>query len=490
MPGTGWANLLVPLFRCYQSTHDVFFQSDQFWTSSYYLGMGTLALGVVACWQVRNRRVGLLAITTGLTLVLALGDQGFLYAWLRKIIPEMSFMRFPIKFVVLTSFCVPLLADFAVGYRRHQAILHNWSGYAAYLIVATILAVIVAIIIWFDYRFPLFPNMGYWPGTWRNGLSRILFLGAILGIVWLLQKPTNTRLTWLASVALLISIFLDGLTHAPRQNPTVPRTAFDPGLVKLSPHPRLGESRAMISPSANRVLFQTTTSDTLNDYICRRLSLFSNCNLLDGIPKINGFYPLFLHRMDDVRVMVYDTSKEPLPPLYDFLGVSQITAPRKFFEWESRTNYLAWATVGQEPSFVGEAAALHAISSTNFNPRRAVYLPPEAKPFIHVTQATRASIISSRFSAHRIEISVKADQPSLLVVSQVYFPSWRAWVDAKGTHLWTANYAFQALEIPEGKHHVTLVYRDRSFFLGTIISIATLVACVIVWRGRTHCTGT
>src|SRR5207244_8571144 len=108
-------------------------------------------LGVVACWQVRNWRVGLLAITTGLTLVLALGDQGFLYPWLRKIIPEMSFMRFPIKFVVLTSFCVPLLAAFAVGYRRHQVIIHNWSGYAAYLIVASILAAVVAMIICFDY---------------------------------------------------------------------------------------------------------------------------------------------------------------------------------------------------------------------------------------------------------------------------------------------------------------------------------------------------
>jgi hypothetical protein len=182
--------------------------------------------------------------------------------------------------------------------------------------------------------------------------------------------------------------------------------------------------------------------------------------------------------------MIYDTSKEPLSPLYDFLGISQITAPGKLFEWESRTNYLPWATAGQQPSFVADTTAIRAISDANFNPRRAVYLPLEAKSFIHVVEPTRASIISSRFSAHRIEIVVEADQPSLLVVAQSYHPWWRASVDDKSSRLWQANYAFQALEIPEGRHRVTLAYRDRSFFLGTTVSIATLLACAFVWRRR------
>jgi hypothetical protein len=68
MPATGWANLLVPYFHAYQSIHEVYFQPEQTWTSSYYLGIGVLALALTACWQVRCRRVRLLAVVTGLML--------------------------------------------------------------------------------------------------------------------------------------------------------------------------------------------------------------------------------------------------------------------------------------------------------------------------------------------------------------------------------------------------------------------------------------
>jgi uncharacterized membrane protein YfhO len=45
--------------------------------------------------------------------------------------------------------------------------------------------------------------------------------------------------------------------------------------------------------------------------------------------------------------------------------------------------------------------------------------------------------------------------------------------------LWPANYAFQAFEIPAGSHRIKLVYEDRKFHLGAIISLATLAGCLI-----------
>src|SRR6185503_4424769 len=43
MPITGWANLLVPLFRCTSSPPGLFFQPGQFWTYSYYLSLAVVA---------------------------------------------------------------------------------------------------------------------------------------------------------------------------------------------------------------------------------------------------------------------------------------------------------------------------------------------------------------------------------------------------------------------------------------------------------------
>ena len=48
MPAWGWANLLVPMFRSVVSVSGVTFQIGQAWTSSYYLGVVTLWLALIA----------------------------------------------------------------------------------------------------------------------------------------------------------------------------------------------------------------------------------------------------------------------------------------------------------------------------------------------------------------------------------------------------------------------------------------------------------
>jgi uncharacterized membrane protein YfhO len=80
----------------------------------------------------------------------------------------------------------------------------------------------------------------------------------------------------------------------------------------------------------------------------------------------------------------------------------------------------------------------------------------------------------------QIEAKVEAAAPTLLVAAQTYYHPWQAYVDGKPTPLWPANYAFQAFEIPAGSHRIKLVYEDRQFYLGAIISLTTLAGCLIV----------
>jgi len=114
LPALGWANLLVPLFNCFTRFFDVYAQYGQYWTSSYYMGVGVLLLALAAVWQVRERRVWILVAMALVSWILALGDHGHLYAWLRHAIPQFGFMRYPVKFVVGSVFCIPLLAAFAM----------------------------------------------------------------------------------------------------------------------------------------------------------------------------------------------------------------------------------------------------------------------------------------------------------------------------------------------------------------------------------------
>jgi len=69
----------------------------------------------------------------------------------------------------------------------------------------------------------------------------------------------------------------------------------------------------------------------------------------------------------------------------------------------------------------------------------------------------------------------------LAELAQGYFPAWRALVDGQPEPVWRANHAFQAVEVPAGTHHVILLYEDRAFGWGLLVSALTLAVCVSGW---------
>ena len=122
---------------------------------------------------------------------------------------------------------------------------------------------------------------------------------------------------------------------------------------------------------------------------------------------------------------------------------------------------------------------MRALTRPDFDGAKMVFLPPEAKSLVAVTNQTAARVLNSQFKAQRVDIEVEAAGPSLVVVAQTYYRNWRVYVNDEPTHMLRANYAFQAFQVPAGRHHVRLVYEDRAFQFGAVVS-ACLAACCLV----------
>ena len=135
-------------------------------------------------------------------------------------------------------------------------------------------------------------------------------------------------------------------------------------------------------------------------------------------------------------------------------------------------------TMGQRPVFADATNTVAALLSTNFNPTTDVYLPPEARAAITVSNASLAKVASQKFSTERIELLIDAPQAALLVIAQTYFHPWHAYVDGQRTKIWRANHAFQALEVPAGAKRVELVYEDARFRIGGAVSAVTLLGVI------------
>src|ERR1017187_6311839 len=218
--------------------------------------------------------------------------------------------------------------------------------------------------------------------------------------------------------------------------------------------------------------------DPKNNFLAKRAGYCANVNLLDGVPKVDGFFSITPREGDDLNSLLYGTTNE-FPRLEDFMGVSQITAPDNFLHWQTRPTFLPLVTAGQKPVFLDDADTLRALTLPDFDGSKVVFLPPEAKPFVTVTNQTAARVLKSHFGIQSADIEAEAGAPALVVVAQTWYHNWRAEVDGHPAHLLRANDAFQALEVPEGRHRVQLIYRDRALETGAVVSLLALLACLI-----------
>ena len=488
MPATGWANYLVPLFHTTLASRGVYMQHDQYWAGSYFAGVGVVALALLAVWRARHGRVWLLAALTLFSLVMALGNHGFVYTVLRKILPQLGFMRFPIKFVMLASFALPLLAAHGLAWIRSLD-AGRWTVESKKLrSIGVVLLGLIAVILFLAWEFPQTgDNVKL---TLLNGLRSGVFLAAILGCVALLQRATDMRRQVILCAVLLVLLWMDVFTHVPALSPTVVPKVFEAGdvrqylvenkFLRSDAQLRFGESRAMESLAALRKMYFGGQEDPVTDVLGRREQLYDDLNLLDRIPKLDGFYSLYLREMNTVVTELYVATND-VSHLKDFLGISHENQSTNLMDWNERKSYAPLVTGGQRPVFLDDDDTLDFLFAPNFDGRQVVALPAEAKSAVHATNRADLKIISEAVSAERLDLQVAASAPAMVVVAQAWFHPWHAYVDGQRTSLWRANYAFQALEVPAGVHRVELAYEDRRFQTGCVVSLAALLGCAAAW---------
>jgi hypothetical protein len=151
----------------------------------------------------------------------------------------------------------------------------------------------------------------------------------------------------------------------------------------------------------------------------------------------------------------------------------------------------AWIVHSARQAESGEALEL--LNSGEVDPRETALLEDEP-PEIYQAEdpsADRASV--TEYGADRIELETTTDAPGLLVLSEVYYPAWKAYVDGSPVPVHVAEGLLRSVPVPEGEHTVKLRYESWTLRAGMAISLLTaaaltsLVATAVARRwGRTR----
>lgn len=99
-----------------------------------------------------------------------------------------------------------------------------------------------------------------------------------------------------------------------------------------------------------------------------------------------------------------------------------------------------------------------------------------------------ASASVNQITSDGLEVEVETGSAGLLVVSEQYYPGWRAYIDGSETPIYAVDGILRGVYLNKGKHVVIFKYRPLSFSIGLVISIASLlmtVAC-LVYHNKNH----
>jgi hypothetical protein len=79
-----------------------------------------------------------------------------------------------------------------------------------------------------------------------------------------------------------------------------------------------------------------------------------------------------------------------------------------------------------------------------------------------------------RYTPNEIELSVNVSKPSVVVLTDAFFPGWEAYVDGISAEIFRANSLFRAVEVGPASRTVVFRYRPGSFYRGLTITLLSL----------------
>ena len=154
----------------------------------------------------------------------------------------------------------------------------------------------------------------------------------------------------------------------------------------------------------------------------------------------------------------------------------------------ARDTMLTWARVVPSAAKVPENQIIPTLLDTRFPVDRIVLFPdttsavtaavPDSLP---APSPVRASMLAWEPGKMRIGLEGQAAAPSWLVVSENWYPDWRAAVDGQPAAIHRGQFSLITVPLPVGAKEVSLEFRSRAYERGRLITFISLIAALGLW---------
>jgi hypothetical protein len=495
-----------------------------------YIGVsGLVAAGFAVCW-LRWRgpqcdhgrgvpdglssadqvvRVQVFTVILALSLVLMMTTP--VYVLLTRFVPILKVIRVSVRAGVLFQFAASALAAYGVELllSAHQELLERMHRVARRLAAASIVILVLGFgvaavlkvtgftaeaghgkIAFLRKSAAVLSDQFFSLDRWL--FLPILFTSLLALVVWLyLRARVKANAVFVAiTLLLLVDLFSNGIefNRSFERSRVFPRTEITDFIKSLPP------GRVLVTPSdleTNRRAVSVSAADKIiappNTLLPYEIPTVSGKN--QQFPKWYREYAALIEPQNNLSHVVFDRAQSPF---FDLLNVRYVLTHagatiegyqlRKTAEGISvyenpRANPRAFFA-GGAVGVAGPADALELLRSST-NPPDVVPIEDAGAPRgISKFAVGKATIIKD--ARNSVQIETENEGEGLLVLSDNFYPGWKAAVDGSPVEILRANRTMRAVTVPAGRHMVSFEFKPASFWITAFISAIAAVA-LLVW---------
>ncbi len=434
-----------------------------FWETCIYLGALPLLLIVLSVVLAkRNKYVAFFWGYALFSLMFALGDNLFIHKLFFNFIPGFATFRNPARMGIFLTFATALLSGFALNHLVYDERDARSNKRLLALLVGTVGA---GIVVWLlllsgsltDALASMRNAQQVLALVRKDAFISLIMLAVSGAILFALVRGVGVRGARLA----LIPVFLvDMLLFGGAQNnsTTDPKEYFGKaeGLVRF--FKEQGQSE----------IFRVNTRNSQGMIMDR------NQGMIDRIFMMEGYTPLALQRAYAPLASV--------DQVYDLLNVKYKTVTNeqtRSLSVERHNTYFPRAFFMYRMHVVhGDQELVSYVKSPEFDHRTTAVL--EKEPSFTLAPTPGEPQWSARITGYennKIELDLSTDRDGLLVLSEIFYPGWTAYIDGKETEVYCTDYNLRGVFVPQGNHKGIVRFEPASYARGLWISLSTLLMC-------------
>jgi hypothetical protein len=459
-----------------------------YWETAMYVGILPLLLAIIALVMLRSPPVVFLGLTALFALLVAMGDASPFYRAAYALFPGFKLFRNPARIGVLFTLAVSLLAAYGTDglFGRLSALDANKKRRVALVLGGTAAAALITAL--------LFSG-----GAFFSSITDFILANGKLGndarritaFVTSSVYPFATMQIWMFA---LLTLAAAGLAAAKIYGKIPPRVlAIALPILLLADLLHFGYGFSVTKTDPRKIYESNRLVRSVQEESAKELFRINSRGSIPGSDDIGGPHLLFRRNEGTVQSICLMEGYNPLrlkrqlmdrkDRTLDILNVKyKISVDEQAGTMGIVGHPTALPRARMVPSYrviTNEESIMPALRSTDFDHVNEVvleeppeFVPPGRRPAVNAS----AKIVS--WGLNKIVTETTADAPALLVLSEIYYPAWKAAIDGRKAKVLRADYALRAIAVPAGKHVVVCEYRDDSFHKGLIISLAALAISI------------